>query len=77
MARVLVEGTEYTITPDKTFELLQWLNTNGAIRVEGNTEQKFEGKELLNEEGTKQRGVDVGNPKPKPGTDYDFGGTWM
>ena len=50
MARVLVEGTEYTITPDKTHELLQWLNTNGAIRVEGNTEQKFEGKELLNEE---------------------------
>jgi len=74
MARVLVEGTEYTVTPEKVQELVQWLAANGAVRVEGTTEQKFEGKELLNEEG---KGANVGNPKPKPDTDYDFGGTWM
>ena len=89
MANISIEGQgTFTLNLEKTQELVQWLQANGAVNVESTTEKKFEGQTLLNEEGTAEgkhvkdwhepgRDANVGNPPPKPGTDYDFGGTWL
>ena len=89
MANIVIEGHgTFTLNLEKTQELVQWLQTNGAVNVESTAEKSFEGKTLLNEEGNPEgshvkdwhapdRDANVGNPPPKPGTDYDFGGTWL
>lgn len=81
MATVLIEGTEYTLTPEKTQELLQWLSTNGAVRVEANTGQEFDGNELLNETGRGSVNKPATQHDPPRETDpdktWDFGTKWF
>jgi hypothetical protein len=76
MANVNIEGHgSFTVDPSKVQELLQWLTSNGGVKVEG-TDKSFKGKTLLNEQQPPD-GARIGNPTPREGKDYDFGGTWM
>ena len=58
MAKINIDGKEFTLNPEKVQELMQWLNSNGAVSLESAGSPEFEGKQLLNE----TQGANVGNP---------------
>ena len=96
MANVWIQNSGvYSLSDGKVQDLLSWLDSQGAVNVEGAQQTQVGDKTLLNETGTgagvgnpnvqigsqappdNPKGANVTNPKSKPGTDYDFGGTWF
>lgn len=82
MAKVSIDGKEFTLSPDKVQELMQWLNSNGAVSLESSTNQNFEGKQLLNEVGQggkllKATQLDPERQKQDPDKTWDFGTKWI
>ncbi len=78
MAKVNIDGQEFTLGPDKVQDLLQWLTANGGVRVESNT-GNFEGQQLLNEQRPYDQQKDrnpAEPPKGDPNKTWDFGTPW-
>jgi hypothetical protein len=71
MANINIDGQEYTLSPDKTQDLMQWLANNGGVRVESTNSENFDGQQLLNEQQPPQ-----GSPKSSDGT-WDLGTKWI
>ncbi len=70
MANLWIENHGvYTISDQKVQDLVQWIQSNGGVTVEGQSGAQSSGETLLNE-----------TPQPKIGPDgktYDFGTTWI
>ena len=86
MAKVNIDGKEFTLSPDKVQELMQWLNSNGAVSLESAGDQGFEGKQLLNETTPpvglggklkKATTLDPDREKQNPDHTWDMGTKWM
>ena len=86
MAKVIVEGQEFTLSPEKTQDLMQWLTANGGVRVES-AGSNFDGQQLLNEVGDQHNVESVPinpkthrdpaeQPKGDPNKTWDFGTPW-
>jgi hypothetical protein len=79
MAKVTIDGQEFTLGADKAQDLMQWLTSNGGVKVESTGADQFTGQQLLNEQPNP--GANVGTIKPKNNPDgsgtYDFGTTWI
>ena len=71
MANINIDGQEYTLSPDKTQDLMQWLVNNGGVRVESANTENFDGQQLLNEQLPVK-----GSPKSSDGT-WELGTTWI
>ena len=82
MAKVNIDGKEFTLNPEKVQELMQWLNSNGAVSLESAGNPEFEGKQLLNETNTpggplkKATTLDPDRVKSDPNKTWDFGTPW-
>ena len=50
---------------------MQWLASNGGVRVESTNAENFDGQQLLNEQQPPK-----GSPKSSDGT-WDLGTTWI
>jgi|3_EtaG_2_1085321.scaffolds.fasta_scaffold69058_2 D-serine dehydratase len=70
MAKVNIEGQEFTLSAEKVQDLLQWLNTNGGVKVESSGAGEFDGQQLLNEQKPKPSG-------PSGDGTWDFGTKWI
>jgi hypothetical protein len=85
MAKVNIDGKEYTLSSDKVQELMQWLLTNGAVSLESTGNQDFGGKQLLNETTppgkggplNKATGLDPDRKKQDPDKTWDLGTKWI
>ena len=77
MIKISIEGHGvFTVPNERVQELLNWLKTNDGAKINTEGGLPYDGSTLLNE--VRETGVRVGgNAKPLPGTDYNFGGTWM
>lgn len=78
MARVVVEGTEFTIGSDRVQDLMQWLQTNGGVKVESAAPVggEFTGQQLLNEVKPASH-TDPPRQKQDPDKTWDFGTKWI
>lgn len=73
MANVNVEGHgQYTVSPDKLPELIQWLSTNAAQLQE--KQQQTDGNTLLNEQKPAGQNPKAADPDNQT---YNFGTTWI
>ena len=75
MAKVIIDGQEFTLSAEKTQDLLQWLTQNGGVKVEGTSTSTFDGQQLLNENEKGQRDPAT-PPKGDPDKTWDFGTPW-
>ena len=72
MATLNIDGQTYTLNSDKVQELVQWLQTNGAVKLESADKSNYDGQTLLNEgERDPSR-----QPKGDPNKTWDFGTPW-
>ena len=76
MAKVVIDGQEFTLGSERIQDLMQWLQTNGGVRVESTQQSNFTGDQLLNETGKKPTPLNNQRPDGEGGT-YDFGTTWI
>ena len=76
MARVVIDGQEFTLGSERVQDLMQWLQTNGGVRVESTQQGNFTGDQLLNETGKKPTPLNNQRPNGEGGT-YDYGTTWI
>ena len=76
MARVVIDGQEFTLGSERVQDLMQWLQTNGGVRVESTQQGNFTGDQLLNETGKKPTPLNNQRPDGEGGT-YDYGTTWI
>ena len=83
MAKVNIDGQEFTLSAEKTQDLLQWLVANGGVKVESATTNDFEGQQLLNEKnpagGPLKPATEFDTPRDKqdPDKTWDFGTKWI
>jgi D-serine dehydratase len=77
MAKVTIDGQEFTLNADKAQDLMQWLTQNGGVRVESTTASAFEGQQLLNETDQMKDRDPATPPKGDPKKDWDFGTPWI
>ena len=70
MAKVNIDGQEYTLSPEKVQDLMQWLTSNGGVKVESTGTDGFDGQQLLNEDTPQS------SPPAGDGT-WDFGTKWI
>tara|TARA_Y100000310_G_scaffold342958_1_gene448468 strand:- start:1503 stop:1736 length:234 start_codon:yes stop_codon:yes gene_type:complete len=76
MAKVNIDGQEFTLGSEKVQDLLQWLTSNGGVRVESAQPGSFEGKQLLNEVDQMKDRNPAHPPKGDPNKTWDFGTPW-
>ena len=79
MAKVTIDGQEFTLGNERVQDLMQWLQGNGGVKTEGATPGDFSGQQLLNETTPKPANTTIPRSKDNPdGTgSYDFGTTWI
>ena len=72
MATINIDGQSFNLNSEKVQELMQWLQTNGAVKLESTDKGNYDGQTLLNE-GER----DPATP-PKGASDktWDFGTPW-
>ena len=79
MAKVNIDGQEFTLSADKAQDLMQWLVQNGGVKVES-TGGEFEGQQLLNEQTPHDQMKDrdpASPPKGDPNKTWDMGTPWI
>ena len=79
MAKVNIDGQEFTLSSDKAQDLMQWLVQNGGVKVES-TGGEFEGQQLLNEQTPRDQMKDrdpASPPKGEPNKTWDMGTPWI
>ena len=79
MARVTIDGQEFTLSADKAQDLMQWLTQNGGVKVESADAKEFDGQQLLNEQRPYDQMKDrdpASPPKGDPNKTWDFGTPW-
>lgn len=83
MAKVTIDGQEFTLSAERAQDLMQWLAQNGGVKVESVSSNDFEGQQLLNEKtpaGGKLKPatkLDPHREKQDPNKTWDMGTKWM